>query len=96
MRLRASGKVIQQEIPEHLPTESETDSKELDLQAMEKAMELLNEAQRICIQLFYMEGLSYKELEERTGYSPMEVKSYLQNGRRNLRLAIEKNHDNKQ
>lgn len=96
MRLRASGKVKQQEISEQLLIGNEEESKEMELQAMEAAMETLNEAQRTCIQLFYIDGLSYKELEIRTGYSSMEVKSYLQNGRRNLRLAIEKNHDNKQ
>jgi RNA polymerase sigma factor (sigma-70 family) len=49
----------------------------------------LNEAQRRCIELFYLEERSYKEVAETTGFSMNEVKSYLQNGRRNLKILLE-------
>lgn len=92
MQLRKKTKVQAEDL-ESLKTHEEEDSQEFKLQAMEAAIESLHEGQRICIKLFYLDGLSYKELEEKTGYTPMEVKSFLQNGRRNLRLAIERNHE---
>jgi len=57
---------------------------------LEKALGQLNEAQRRCIELFYLEERSYYEVSETTGYSMNEVKSHLQNGRRNLKIILEK------
>ncbi len=45
-------------------------------------LEQLDRRQRICLNLFYMEGLRYKEIAARTGYSEGAVKSYVQNGRK--------------
>jgi RNA polymerase sigma-70 factor (ECF subfamily) len=47
----------------------------------------LPEEQRICLKLFYFEGYSAKEVAERTGFTEKQVKSYLQNGRRNFLSA---------
>jgi RNA polymerase sigma-70 factor (ECF subfamily) len=52
--------------------------------------EELKEEQRLCIQLFYLQKKSYEEVAEMTNYSMKEVKSHLQNGRRNLKLLLEK------
>jgi len=62
---------------------------------LENAISQLNEAQRRCIEMFYLEERSYREVSETTGYSMNEVKSYLQNGRRNLKIILENlvNHD---
>lgn len=49
----------------------------------------LKEKQRICIELFYLRNRSYLEIEEETGFGLNEVKSYIQNGKRNLKLLIE-------
>jgi RNA polymerase sigma-70 factor (ECF subfamily) len=40
--------------------------------------------------LFYLEKKSYQEISEQTGYNFMQVKSYIQNGKRNLRIWVEK------
>lgn len=45
--------------------------------------------QRICIELFYLKHLSYQQISTQTGYSISEIKSYIQNGKRNLKLMIE-------
>jgi RNA polymerase sigma-70 factor (ECF subfamily) len=58
---------------------------------LELAIGQLSEAQRRCIELFYLEERSYQEVSETTGYSMNEVKSHLQNGRRNLKIILEKN-----
>jgi RNA polymerase sigma-70 factor (ECF subfamily) len=36
--------------------------------------------------LFYLEKKSYQEISEETGFSMMQVKSYIQNGKRNLKI----------
>lgn len=49
--------------------------------------ELSNE-QQTCIKLFYLEQKCYQEVAEITGYSLKNVKSYLQNGKRNLQIKL--------
>jgi hypothetical protein len=43
--------------------------------------------------MFYLEKKSYQTISADTGFNLMQVKSYLQNGRRNLRLLLEKKLD---
>jgi len=50
----------------------------------------LGEAQRRCIELFYLESKSYQEVSLLTGFTMNEVKSHIQNGKRNLRIILEK------
>lgn len=64
--------------------------KEAQLQNLEKAINELNDIQKKCIQLFYLENYSYHEIADKTGYSLNEVKSYIQNGKRNLKIKLEK------
>lgn len=49
----------------------------------------LKENQRRCIELFYLSNWSYQQISDETSFSINEVKSYIQNGKRNLKLAIE-------
>lgn len=64
--------------------------KEARLESIETALALLPEQQRICIERFYLEDRSYREISESTGFSVKEVKSHLQNGKRNLRIIMVK------
>ena len=57
---------------------------------VEDAVAKLGEDQRKCVRLFFYENKSYKEIASQTGYSEKQVKSFLQNGKRNLRIALEK------
>lgn len=57
--------------------------------ALWECIESLPEKQRISINEFFLNELSYKEVEERTGFSSKMVKSFIQNGKRNLRLCLE-------
>ncbi|MDP2386362.1 MAG: sigma-70 family RNA polymerase sigma factor [Bacteroidota bacterium] len=63
--------------------------REQEYVALERAMAGLNEEQRICVELFYMKDKSYNEIVEITGYSLNNVKSYIQNGKRNLKIKLE-------
>jgi RNA polymerase sigma-70 factor (ECF subfamily) len=65
-------------------------SKENQILLLESAMAFLSEEQRICIELFYLKERSYKEIAELTGHQFNEVKSYIQNGKRNLKIQMEK------
>ena len=67
------------------------DTKETQLTVMEKCMETLTEEQRRSVDLFYLQEKCYKEVAELTGYEMVKVKSYIQNGKRNLKICIEKN-----
>lgn len=67
--------------------EREQDKEDL-LQRMEEAMKGLNEEQKICLELFYLEHHTYSAIAQKTGYSIMSVKSHIQNGKRNLRIRI--------
>jgi RNA polymerase sigma factor (sigma-70 family) len=64
--------------------------KESQLSKLELGIQQLNEEQRICVDLFYIREKSYREIVEATGYSLNDVKSYIQNGKRNLKLFMEK------
>ncbi|WP_119079733.1 RNA polymerase sigma factor [Chitinophaga alhagiae] len=85
----------------HMPGAAEIEDhsghmqKDLLLENMQAAMELLNEEQRTCVRLFYLEKKSYQEIADQTGYSLLQVKSYIQNGKRNLKLLLEKYSKNK-
>ena len=63
---------------------------EASLQELEAAITRLPEGQEACIRLFYLERKNYQQVAERTGYPLQQVRSHLQNGRRNLRIALER------
>ena len=69
------------------------DAKETQLTVMEKCMENLPEEQRKSVDLFYLQERCYKEVADITGYDMLKVKSYIQNGKRNLKICIEKNSE---
>ena len=60
------------------------DDERMDMKRLEECIEKLKEEQRKCIQLFYYEGFGYKQICERLGLEERKVKSYIQNGKRNL------------
>ncbi len=57
---------------------------------MDLSLKELNPEQQQCVTLFYLQKKSYQEVSEATGFSMLQVKSYIQNGKRNLKLLIEK------
>ncbi len=63
---------------------------EASLQALETAISQLPAGQAGCIRMFYLERNSYEQVAERTGLPVGQVRSNLQNGRRNLRIILER------
>ena len=60
------------------------------LELMEAALKELNTEQQQCVTLFYLQKKSYQEISEETGFTMLQVKSYIQNGKRNLKIMIER------
>ncbi len=63
--------------------------KEKSLLMMEDCIETLNTEQKLSVKLFYLQQKCYTQVAEETGYELKKVKSYIQNGKRNLKLCIE-------
>lgn len=67
--------------------------KDQTLEHIKTALHELNEEQRNTIEMFYLQKLSYQQITDRTGFSFQQVKSYIQNGKRNLKLILLKKQD---
>lgn len=65
-------------------------SKETQLQQLHEAIADLNNEQQLCLKKFYFEKKSYQFIQKETGLSFQQVKSHIQNGKRRLRILLEK------
>jgi RNA polymerase sigma factor (sigma-70 family) len=85
---------VESEASAHPSTENgdETVLKESELIHLEKSIVKLDHQQRICIELFYLQQMSYQQVTEQTGFSMNQVKSFIQNGKRNLKNLMN-NHE---
>lgn len=96
MQLRDSpGKHLVEINEKNVPQDEVTDKKKMEesertYQYMEEALKELNGEQQLCVTLFYLEKNSYQQISEKTGFNMMQVKSHIQNGKRNLKIIIEK------
>ncbi|MBC6493104.1 RNA polymerase sigma factor [Flavihumibacter stibioxidans] len=57
---------------------------------MHEGLQSLNKEQQQCVTLFYLEKKSYHQVAELTGFNLQQVKSFIQNGKRNLKLIIQR------
>ncbi len=97
MQLRRSKQVTKLDIEDNLyeaelkmSREEEKKWGEQDFDKLESCMSTLNREQEACIRMFYLEQKCYKDIADETGYDMAKVKSYIQNGRRNLKICMEK------
>ena len=83
---------LSEQLVEAQDTEELLSIKEKDqlLDWMHECLKNLNPEQQQCVTLFYLEKRSYQEVAELTGYTLLQVKSSIQNGKRNLRLMIQR------
>jgi RNA polymerase sigma-70 factor (ECF subfamily) len=95
MRLRDKTKSAK-ELPENNSfAHTEIDKRDLlqneeTYNLLEESIDELSEEQKQCVTLFYLQKQSYQQVADNTGYSLMQVKSYIQNGKRNLKILLEK------
>jgi RNA polymerase sigma-70 factor (ECF subfamily) len=89
---RQSADIEQQQIADETDPTAKYQHLEKDkkLEMLGNCLSDLNNEQKQCVTLFYLEKKSYQEIAAMTGYSVMQVKSYIQNGKRNLKLLLEK------
>ena len=59
------------------------------IELMAEVLQELSAEQQQCVTLFYLQKKTYQQISEATGFTMMQVKSYIQNGKRNLRLMME-------
>ena len=95
MQLRDKGRVTSELHDNMLSTHpttgiTEAIDKDKTLDIMDRALRELNKEQQLCVTLFYLDKKSYQQVAEQTGYTLMQVKSHIQNGKRNLKLVIER------
>lgn len=96
MKLRDKGKQLIDINEQVMGAPDESDIK-ISFQEKDKvldklaiALQQLNKEQQQCVTLFYLEKKSYQEITEQTKFNLMQVKSHIQNGKRNLKILMEK------
>ncbi len=78
---------------DYLVEQESEDLSEEQWQLLSRGLDQLPTEQQKCLQLFYWQQQSYQAIVEQTGYELKQVKSHIQNGRRNLKIFVEKHHE---
>jgi RNA polymerase sigma factor (sigma-70 family) len=99
MQLRASRVIVGNEPADErnheLPVDAVTDDGAFTLEgrldALHECLQKLANEQRISIELFYLQNKCYRDIAGETGFEMGKVKSYIQNGKRKLKICIENN-----
>ena len=95
MQLRArKGKYAEEISPLLMETATEAhleeqDELESNLGKLEKCIEKLTHEQKACVKMFFLQEKCYKDITVLTGYELTKVKSFIQNGKRNLKICME-------
>ena len=86
------GENISDNFMEITNLEHHTDSLDLEqnLTKLEDCLKTLNLEQKQSVELFFMQEKTYQEVSQLTGFDVNKVKSYLQNGKRNLKICLER------
>lgn len=87
MKVPADDLVMQSEPGVHLDGVME---REDQMQALQDCLAQLNREQRQVVELFYLQGKAYKEIVSLMEIDVNTVRSFLQNGRRNLKICMDK------
>jgi RNA polymerase sigma factor (sigma-70 family) len=73
----------------YINAETSNASDKIDTNSLRLAINTLNENQKVCIDLFYIQNKSYQEVADVTGFSINQVKTNIQNGKRLLKTYLE-------
>ncbi|MHA4847448.1 RNA polymerase sigma factor [Flavitalea antarctica] len=97
MKLRDRQHIVITEIKEQMAIAPAEDlslslhiEKNRQLELMNESLKELSKEQQLCLTLFYLEKKSYQQITDQTTFSLLQVKSYIQNGKRNLKLLLQK------
>lgn len=95
MQLRSKkGKYTEEISPLLMETSSEShleeqDEMESNLGKLENCIEKLSHEQKACVKMFFLQQKCYKDITVLTGFDLNKVKSFIQNGKRNLKICME-------
>ena len=84
-------KIFQNFAVENEPFEHPEDDREQEFKKLRGFVTRLKDGQKVCLELMYFNDMSYQQIAEHTGFTLKQVKSFIQNGKRNLRLFFEGN-----
>jgi RNA polymerase sigma factor (sigma-70 family) len=59
------------------------------MEELQLAIAQLKPEQKVCLEMFYLQDISYQDICLKTGYNLNQVKSFIQNGKRNLKIYLE-------
>jgi RNA polymerase sigma-70 factor (ECF subfamily) len=99
MKLRDKGRFSTEINEKTLTTPAEPEGnhihieKDKTLDSLALALQQLNKEQQLCVTLFYLHKKSYQEISEESSFSILQVKSHIQNGKRNLKIIMERMHN---
>ncbi len=102
MKLRDKGKIPVELNDNILVTENDNEvkekanNKESALTHLEIALHQLNKEQCECVTLFYLHKKTYQEIVEVTNFNMLQVKSNIQNGKRNLKILMQRMQSHEQ
>ena len=88
MTVGISDNLMESDLILHLEEEPELEG---NLSKLEKCIQQLVNEQKQCVELFYLEQKCYKDITDLTNFDLNQVKSFIQNGKRNLKICMEKN-----
>jgi RNA polymerase sigma factor (sigma-70 family) len=94
MKLRKNKRIEFVQVNEQVTEEEEEDEisekelLEVKIEQLFKEIDNLKPAQAECVKLFFLKKMSYREIADKTVYSEKEIKSYIQNGKRNLKNQL--------
>jgi RNA polymerase sigma factor (sigma-70 family) len=83
-----SNNLMESDLVMHLEEEPELEG---NLSKLETCIQQLINEQKQCVELFYLEQRCYKDITGLTGFDLNQVKSFIQNGKRNLKICMERN-----
>lgn len=95
MHLRSKkGKYTEEISPMLMETSAQTNLEEQDelesnLGKLENCIEKLAHEQKACVRMFFLQQKCYKDITVLTGFDLKKVKSFIQNGKRNLKICME-------
>lgn len=96
MKLRKTNdSIVQVDFMENTSDYHLTDEDDLSEESvgLEDCIDQLKPEHKTCIAMFYFENKSYAEVSDQSGFSLKEVKSYIQNGKRNLKICLEEKRE---
>lgn len=96
MKLRDKGRFSTALDEQTLKTPAEPEEKnsyiekDKTLDNLSVALLQLNKEQQLCVTLFYLEKKSYLEISQQSNIGILQVKSHIQNGKRNLKIIMKR------